>query len=223
MTTRTKKPVDALPADIAGIRLEFGFRIGWDETPSDGPAFWHVSADVHDFEMDEVTHHVGSFSFYRIEPTETRNLFGVMDGYDSDLGHIAEMVLDLEMGDIRDDLRDRMAGFEPDLLVLCRAQLEDGWRGFGLGAVLAGRAIKQLGHGCLSVALQPASILPETRGDDATRNRAAKKIAKAWKKIGFTQVDDELMMLDLATTALDKSLARQTALVRQFPVIMESN
>ena len=71
-------------------------------------------------------------------------MFGVMDGYDADLGHIAQMILDPQSGEIRDDLRDQMVGFESDMLVLCRARLEDGWRGLGLGAVLAGRAIKQL-------------------------------------------------------------------------------
>ena len=55
-----------------------------------------------------------------------------------------------------------MAGFESDLLVLCSAELEENWRGFGLGVVLAGQAIKPLGHGCLGDILQSASILPET-------------------------------------------------------------
>jgi GNAT superfamily N-acetyltransferase len=219
MPARSKKPASsrALPADVTGIRLRFSFQIGWDETPSDGPSYWHVSADVHDLEDDRVTHHVGSLVFYRVEPTETRDLFGVMDGYDADLGHIAEMIIDTQTGDIDDDLRDNVAGFESDILVLCRAELEKDWRGFGLGAVLAARAIKQLGHGCIAVVLQPASILPETRSDDETKRRAAKRIAKAWEKIGFNSVSEDLMVLDLATTTLNKSLARQTALIRRLP------
>jgi len=225
MPTKSKKAANirALPADISAISLNFHFQIGWEETPSDGPSFWHVSADVRYFDTERVTHHVGSFVFYRIEPVETRDMFGVMDGYDADLGHIAQMILDPQSGEIRDDLRDQMAGFESDMLVLCRAQLEDGWRGLGLGAVLAGRAIKQLGHGCLGVVLEPASILPESRQDDETRERAAKKISKTWEKIGFAQVGDKLMMLDLAKTTLDKCLARQTKLVKRLPIAADDS
>lgn len=223
MPGKTNKPVSnrALPADITGIQLEFHFQAGWDETPSDRPSFWHVSADLHDFDKDTVTGRVGSFVFYRIEPVETSDLFGVMDGHDADLGRIAEVIIDSSTGDINDALRDQMAGFESDMLVLCSAQLEESWRGFGLGAVLAGQAIRQLGHGCLGVVLQPASILPETRRDEETRKRAAKKISKAWGKIGFTPYGDELMVLDLATTAFSKSLARQTNLVKRLPVAAE--
>lgn len=220
MPIKSKKTLDirALPVDISAISLNFYFQIGWEETPSDGPSFWHVSADVRDFNTERVTHHVGSFMFYRVEPVETRDMFGVMDGYDADLGHIAQMILDPQSGEIRDDLRDQTAGFESDILVLCRAQLEDGWRGFGLGAVLAGRAIKQLGHGCLGVVLEPASILPESRQDGETQEHAAMKISKAWEKIGFTHVGDKLMLLDLATTMLDKCLARQTKLIKRLPI-----
>jgi hypothetical protein len=113
--------------------------------------------------------------FYRIEPTETQDLFGVMDGYDADLGHIAEMIIDPATGEIDDALRDRLAGFEPDVLVLCRAELDAKWRGFGLGAVLAGQAIKQLGHGCLAVVLQPASVLSETERERRPGNAPRKR------------------------------------------------
>jgi hypothetical protein len=221
--TNSKKPAAdrALPANVAGIRLKFHFQTAWDETPSDGPSFWHVSADVHDLDTDAVTEHVGSFLFYRIEPVETSDLFGVMDGYDSDLGHIAEMVIDPATGEIDDALRDHMVGFEPDVLVLCRAELEENWRGFGLGAVLAGQAIKQLGHGCLGVVLQPASLLPKPEQDMEARKLAVKKISKAWEKIGFERFSDELMVLDLATTTLSESFASQSSRIRHLPITGE--
>lgn len=217
MPTTSTKPA----ADISGLRLAYNFQTAWDATPSEGPAFWHVSADIYDLEAETVTEHVGSFVFYRIEPVETYDLFGVMDGWDADLGHIAEMVIDPGTGEIDDDLRDKMAGFESDLLVLCSAELEEHWRGFGIGPVLAGHAIKHLGHGCLGVVLQPASILPETEQDGDAREHAAEKISKAWETIGFERFGDELMVLDLATTTLSEALARQSALFRRLPVANE--
>lgn len=206
-----------LPADLTGVRLSFSLGTRWNESPSDGPAFWRVSADVWDLNGEAATGHVGSFQFYRVEPLETADLFGVMDGYDSDLGHIAEMIIDPETGEISDGLSDLLAGLESDMLVLCSAELEEQWRGFGIGAVLAGRAIKQLGHGCLGVVLQPASILPRTENDTQAQQQAAKKIAKAWEKIGFTPMGEDLMVLDLATTTLSECLERQSALVRRLP------
>lgn len=223
MPTTSKTPAAdrVLPADIFGIRLAYTFQTAWDATPSEGPAFWHVSADIHDLDTETVTEHIGSFVFYRIEPVETQDLFGVMDGWDADLGHIAEMVIDPGTGEIDDALRDHMAGFESDLLVLCSAELEESWRGFGLGVVLASQAIKQLGHGCLAVVLQPASVLPETEQDEEARERAVEKISKAWGKIGFERFGDELMVLDLATTALSECHASQSALVKRLPIAGE--
>jgi GNAT superfamily N-acetyltransferase len=217
--TASNKPVGGrvLPAEISRIRLDYRLQTGWDETPSDGPSFWHVSADVHDLESETATAHVGSFVFYRIEPLDTDDLFGVMDGYDADLGHMAELLIDLETGELTDDLRDHLAGLDSDILAVCRAELEEDWRGFGLGAVLAGQAIRQLRHGCLCVALQPASLVPRSEQVEETRRRTVKKISKAWESIGFTCVGDDLMVLDLATTTLSKSLARQRALARRLP------
>jgi len=50
-----------------------------------------------------------------------------------------------------------------------------------------------LGHGCLGVVLEPASILPESRQDDEARERAAKKISKTRELIGFVRVGDKLI------------------------------
>jgi hypothetical protein len=206
-----------LPADLTGVGLSFRLSTRWNENPSDGPSFWHVSADAWGLEDESATSHVGSFQFYRIEPLETEDLLGVMDGYDGDLGHIAEAIIDSETGEINDELRGSLAGLESDILVLYKAELEEQWRGFGIGAVLAGQAIKQFGHGCLGVVLQPASILPRTENDAQARQQAAKKIAKAWGKIGFTPLGEDLMVLDLATTTLSAALERQSALARRLP------
>lgn len=206
-----------LPTSAAGIRLNYQFETDWNYTPSDGPAFWRVSADTYDIGTETVARHVGSFTFYRIEPFETRDMFGVMDGYDADLGHIADVILDPSTGEIADALRDRMAGFTTDLLVLCRAELAEEWRGFGLGAVLAGQAIRQLGHGCLAVVLQPASILPTTGNDKVAHERAVRKIAGAWEKLGFIHFGEDLMVLDLATKTLSECLARQSSIIARLP------
>ena len=57
---------------------------------------------------------------------------------------------------------------------------------------LAGQAVKQLGHGCIAIDLQPASALPEKEQDDKVRERAVENISQAWEKIGFTHLRDEL-------------------------------
>lgn len=73
--------------------------------------------------------------------------------------------------------------------------LEPPWRGFGLGPVLAGAAIRRLAQDCVAVACEPGSA----DGRDLTEaghRKAAAKLARTWSRIGFEPFDDGVHILD---------------------------
>src|SRR4051812_8931251 len=83
--------------------------------------------------------------------------FEAMDSYTGDVAGIGEVVLDVAAGDWAPGLQTTLAHPVGDLLVMDRVILEPGWRGVGLGPVLAGSAIRRLSQGFAAVACEPGS------------------------------------------------------------------
>lgn len=158
--TQTSNEARALPGPVSAIRLTYHHQQGWWDTSEDEPEIWHVSVDLVDDELGETIEHVGDLEFFRADPYETPDLFGVLDGHDGDVGMIAGVLLDHSTGHFRDDLDDVAESLGSGMLILNRARLAAPWRGFGMGVVLAGKAIKRLGFGCRSAACYPAPSIP---------------------------------------------------------------
>ncbi|WP_235438968.1 hypothetical protein [Streptomyces yangpuensis] len=118
-----------------------------------------------------------------------------MDAYTGDVCRIGETVLDVASGEWDSAFEEALAHPVGDLLVMDRVSLEPAWRGFGLGPVLAGAAVRRLSKDCAAVACEPGSA----DGRDLTEaqhGEAAAKLADTWSRIGFEPLADGVHILD---------------------------
>ncbi|AQS69096.1 hypothetical protein [Streptomyces pactum] len=157
-----KRSVDDLPGDPRRLNLEYrswhfvsseGDRQGLDE--------WHVSVWANRF-LDRpkwsatktVQDDIGSMRFFRLRMDDRFSPFPFADAesYDTGLSNLVLGVYDLGGGGYRQEFRDAMTCPDGDLLVLFDVRLEEAWRGFGLGPILASEAIWHLADGCSAVA-----------------------------------------------------------------------
>lgn len=83
-------------------------------------------------------------------------------------------MLDVARGEFARDFEEVLAHPVGDLLVMDRVILEPGWRGFGLGPVLAGAAIRRLSSDCTAVLCEPGSADGRKMTEEQHRDAAAK-------------------------------------------------
>lgn len=193
----TRRP----PANPTGIELRYSHEHRWDLTHCGSPETWHVSADVPDAEDkggQPVASHVGHIEIVFVDPYDP-NAFDLLDGTDADLGVIGEALLDVgDGGRSKGWHRDLMERFEPiggSLLILNRVDLTPEWRGFGIGVLLAGLAMKRLSRGC-----QGAAVYPD--------QAAADKLGTVWAQLGFEHFRHGVYILDFAFTTLDDAIEK---------------
>lgn len=138
---------------------------------------------------------VGRMSFVRVRMLGPDNPFDAMDSYSGDLCGIGETVLDVARGEFDSAFESALAHPVGDLLIMDRVVLEPGWRGFGLGPVLAGSAIRRLAQDCAAVLCEPGSA--DGREMTAEQHQeAAAKLAGLWSRIGFEPFQDGVHFLD---------------------------
>ena len=89
---------------------------------------------------------------------ETHDPFGLLDGEEADLGLIAGTIFDARTGQLDPDLDDLLEPMGDRILILSSVRLTPEWRGFGLGVLLAGTAIKKLSGGVRAAVCYPAPI-----------------------------------------------------------------
>jgi len=200
------------PTDPYSIELSYAHRHHWASTSDDGPEIWHISADVHPDGAEEPISHVADIEIVLINPYDTRDAFGVLDGYDGDLGLIAETVLDPATGRLNPDLAARLEPFGSHLMILNQVQLSPEWRGFGLGVVLAGLAIKRLSRGCQAAVCYPWPLNgpdnDQTDEDPIQRQVAVATLSDVWSQLGFEHFRDGVHVLDLALVTLNEAIER---------------
>ncbi|MFI6283024.1 hypothetical protein [Streptomyces sp. NPDC050988] len=138
---------------------------------------------------------VGTMSFVRVRMHGPEDPFEAMDSYTGDVSRIGETVLNVGTGEWDAAFEEALAHPVGDLLVMDRVILEPEWRGFGLGPVLAGAAIRRLSQECVAVACEPGSA--DGRQLTETQHReAAAKLAGTWSRIGFEPFADGVHILD---------------------------
>jgi hypothetical protein len=162
----------------------------------------------------EPAHKVGSVLAYTVGFEAMSDPFGLMDAESADLGHIAGVLFDAD-GDLDPDLLDQLEAFGEGFLLLDWAHLEREWRGHGLGLLVTGMVIEDLGAGRRFVVLQAAPS--ERRNADgevvekiskSERAAAVVKLGALWSELGFEFFRDEVWVLDLALrTFTDRMLA----------------
>jgi GNAT superfamily N-acetyltransferase len=204
----TDAPGRVPPADPYDITLTYQHRHLWWFDADTAPETWHVSADIYDDNGTHVVAHVGDMHIVAVDIYDTRDPFGLLDGEEADLGLIAETVfsaggrLDPELDDLLEPVGSR-------LLILNSVRLTPDWRGFGLGALLAGTAIKKLAGGGRAAVCYPAPIDEmDDELSEAARKRAIEALARVWAQLGFHHFRDGAHVLDLSLVSLDENLSR---------------
>lgn len=86
-------------------------------------------------------------------------------------------------------------------MILNSVKLHERWRGYGVGALIAGA----LGGDAHCVATYPAP-LDDSRGPD--RKAATAKLQRTWAQIGFMPLDDEVWILNPAMLDLEGAVGR---------------
>lgn len=79
------------------------------------------------------------------------------------------------------------------------------WRGYGIGALLAGEAILALDGDAHCVATYPA---PLDGSQGAARERAVRKLQRVWAQIGFEPFEQGVWILDPAMVELQDAVSR---------------
>ena len=87
------------------------------------------------------------------------------------------------------------------------------WRGFGLGALLAGTAIRKLSGGARAAVCYPAPLNEPTQAGtddrgDAEWDKAVVALQQAWSRLGFEHFRDGVHVLDLSLVTLDEKLGQ---------------
>jgi len=175
---------------------------------------FHVSADIAEDSLPGDSSHVGDLDITLVGP-ETGDPVTLLDGYDAKLSHIAPVVFSLEEpGELDPGLDDQLEVSGSQILILRNVKLVAPWRGFGLGALLAGTAIKRLSAGARAAVCYPAPIsepdsaAQDSQDDDDAWDRAVAALQRTWGRLGFEHFRDGVFVLDLGLVTLDERLAQ---------------
>ena len=79
------------------------------------------------------------------------------------------------------------------------------WRGYGVGALLAGEAILALDGDAQCVATYPA---PVDGSQGAARERTVRKVERVWRQLGFQPLKHGVWILDPALVDLQDAVDR---------------
>jgi hypothetical protein len=195
------------PADPWDIELTYTHNYPLWAEPKDLVERWHVSADVVD-DGGKQLDHVGDIEIITIDYLDTRDPFGLLDGDDVDLGAVAGAIFDLSEGGLDADLDEQLEPYGSRILILNHTKLVQDWRGFGLGALLTGIALRKLSGGVRAAACYPAP-LRDSEGDsddDVRRDRAIKALSKVWAQLGFEHFRNGVHVLDLNLVTLNQAI-----------------
>jgi GNAT superfamily N-acetyltransferase len=196
------------PADPSGIMLTYQHSHLWWFSPDDAPETWHVSADV-----DEDGPHVADMDITLVDIYQTRDPFALLDGQDAELGRIAGALFDPGDGELDPDLDEQLEPTGSRILILHSVRLQPEWRGFGLGPLLAGTAIRKLSGGARAAVCYPAppneptEVAPEGHEGADSWDEAVAALGQVWARLGFRHFRDGVHVLDLSLVTLDEKLA----------------
>ncbi len=198
------------PADPYGITLTYQHRHLWWFDADTAPEAWHVSADIYDDSGTHVEAHVGDMHIVAVGLDDTRDPFGLLDGEEADLGLIAETVFGAGGGNLDPELDNLLEPFGSRILILNSVHLAPEWQGFGLGALLAGTAIKKLAGGARAAVCYPAPIgePDEEEPGEAAREQAIQALGRVWARLGFEHFRDGVHVLDLSLVSIDENLGQ---------------
>jgi len=208
------------PGDPSSITLTYQHRHYWWFSADDAPETWHVSADI------DGGPHVGDMDITLVDTYETRDPFALLDGQDAELGHVAGTLFDAGDGGLNPDLDEQLEPIGSRILILHSVSLVPEWRGFGLGALLAGTAIRKLSGGARAAVCYPAPLNELTEagpGDqgDADWDKAVAVLQQVWARLGFEHFRDGVHVLDLNLVTLDEKLGQLRKNAERYRTIQD--
>jgi hypothetical protein len=208
------------PADPWEITLSYAHERPWWYTADDALMMWHVSADIGEDSGPGAGSHAGDMNITLIGE-ETSDPVSLLDGWDAELGHIAPVIFDMEDGGLDPALDDQLEVFGTQILILHNVVLTPQWRGFGLGALLAGSAIKRLSGGARAAVCYPAPLNEPAEAasaghDDDGWDQAVAALQRTWARLGFEHYRDGVCVLDLGLVTLDQRLSQLTSAAERY-------
>lgn len=171
------------PRDPWDIQLSYQHGQRWWFDDDTEPNEWRISADIYDDGGTHLESHIGDFVVTVIDLDATHNPFMLLDGEDATLGLIAEAIFDHSGRALRPELANHIEPFGSRLLILNSAQLTSPWRGFGLGVLLAGTAIKKLSAGARIAACYPAPLSDTPEQDPIDHALAIATLQEVWEQL----------------------------------------
>jgi hypothetical protein len=158
-------PARLPPADLDDVALTYRHRhYSWDDANT-APETWHVCADIYDDSGADVVDHVADMDIVAVDVYDTRDPFSLLDDEHADLGIVAGTIFNVRSGELDQELDELIDPLGSRILILNSVRLAPHWRGFGLGALLAGIAIRKLSGGARAAVCCPAP-LGETDEDE---------------------------------------------------------
>src|SRR5664280_959374 len=215
----THVPSRIPPADPWSITLTYRHEHRWWFNADDAPETWYVSADIHDDSGTHVESHVADMNIVIVDVFDSRDPFSLLDGQDADLGAIAETIFPARPGSGRPTRTDRQPHPHPELNYV---RLAPDWRGFGLGVLLTGTAIKKLSGGVRAAVCYaaPKDELDAEEADDlVAREHAITTLSRVWAQLGFEHFRHGLHVLDLSLVTLDEHLERLRKRAEQYRIL----
>ncbi len=113
------------------------------------------------------------------------------------------------------DLDQQLEPADDRILILHSVRLSPPWRGFGLGALLAGTAIRKLSSGARAAICYPAPLgdtddpgHDDQPDDHGEWQHAVASLQRVWGRLGFTDFGDGIYVLDLSLVTLDEKLGQ---------------
>lgn len=173
---------------------------------------WYACIECTDDDGESVEE-VGYILAYTVDFEEMSDPFSLLDAETADLGHIAGVLFDPSTGELVDELDDLIEPFGSGVLIIDSVRLKQPWRGHGVGPLVVGMAIQQLGEGRRMTVLRAAPTERRNssgevveRSTDADRAVAVAKLGALWSQLGFEHVRDEVWVLDHSLTTFSQAM-----------------
>ncbi len=163
--------------------------------------------DDDDIDVDEPTTRVGKIHLYLVDRArilnERESLYEVMDDVSSETMECFEAIIDVDTGDLKEEVSDLISGdalFLHNILLINRLELDVRFRGRGIGERVVEEVIRQFGSNCAVITCKPFALQYEGRGTPETekerrtaeyrrkRREAFAKVAGFWKERGFRKL-----------------------------------
>ncbi|MFB6525396.1 hypothetical protein [Streptomyces sp. NPDC056399] len=123
-----------------------------------------------------------------------------------ELDETAQALLDPITGNFTEDAGAWLPYVGSAHLVMDRVTLDEQWRGYGLGAILATKAIHRLMAGCRGIACSPGvtDLSSDHLRNQAEFDRVTAKVARGWERIGFRLHRGNVYLVSPASLQLEE-------------------